>query len=85
VDELGGLERALELLKQKAGLRPEAKVEIVEYPKRKSLLELIFSRIQGEDALLPAGLTRWLFEWQSLQRLSQRPLWTRMPYVFEFR
>ena len=85
VDELGGLERALELLKQKAGLRPEARVEIVEYPKRKSLLELIVSRVQGEDTVLPAGLARWLFEWQALERLSQRPLWTRMPYVFEFR
>ncbi|MBI3895400.1 MAG: signal peptide peptidase SppA [Acidobacteria bacterium] len=85
VDELGGLERALELLKEKAGLRPDARVEIVEYPKRKSLLELIFGRIQRRDAALPAGLARWLFEWQLLERLSQRPLWTRMPYVFEFR
>ncbi|MBI4459491.1 MAG: signal peptide peptidase SppA, partial [Acidobacteria bacterium] len=85
VDELGGLEKALELLKQKAALRPDARVELVEYPKRKTLLELIFSRIQGEDTALSAGLARWLSEWQSLERLSQRPLWTRMPYVFEFR
>ena len=40
VDELGGLERALALAKQRARLAPDAEVELVVYPPRKSLLEL---------------------------------------------
>src|SRR5204862_81084 len=37
VDELGGLERALAIAKQRAKIGPDAEVEIVVYPPRKSI------------------------------------------------
>ncbi len=40
VDELGGLERALAIAKQRAKLSPDAEVELIVYPQRKSIFEL---------------------------------------------
>jgi protease-4 len=39
IDELGGLDRAIELVRQKAGIPAGDKVQIVLYPKRRSLIE----------------------------------------------
>ena len=50
VDELGGLDRALDLLKEKAGIPKDEKVRLVLYPPRRSLLERLFSR-QAETAV----------------------------------
>jgi protease-4 len=40
VDELGGLERALALAKQRAKISPDAEVELVVYPPRRSIFDL---------------------------------------------
>ena len=40
VDELGGLERALAAAKSKANIRPDAEVELLVYPPKKSIYEL---------------------------------------------
>jgi protease-4 len=41
VDELGGLDRALTLAKQRAKIDEKAEVELVIYPQRKSFYELV--------------------------------------------
>lgn len=41
VDELGGLERALAIAKQHAKLAPDSEVELVVYPPRKSIYEVL--------------------------------------------
>jgi protease-4 len=41
VDELGGLERALAAAKSKANIRPDAEVELLVYPPKKSIYELV--------------------------------------------
>ena len=41
VDELGGLERALAIAKQRAKLPPDSEVELVVYPGRKSIYEIV--------------------------------------------
>ena len=41
VDELGGLERALAAAKTKANIRPDAEVELVVYPPKRSIYELL--------------------------------------------
>ncbi len=46
VDELGGLDRAVDLAKELAGIPAEDKVTIVHYPKKKGLLKLMFG---GDD------------------------------------
>jgi protease-4 len=42
VDELGGLDRAIELVKQRAKIAPGEKVTLVTYPSKKSVFELLF-------------------------------------------
>lgn len=47
VDELGGFDRAIALVKQRAKLRPEDKVTLVSYPPEKKLLDILVSRFGG--------------------------------------
>ena len=49
VDELGGLERALAIAKEKAGLKPDAEVELVVYPPRKSIYDIVRSPFGATD------------------------------------
>jgi protease-4 len=84
VDELGGYERALELLKQKAGIDASAAVQLVEFPERKTLWELLLSRAEGAVVRMPEPLARWFAEWKQVDELGSRPLWTWLPMRFEF-
>jgi protease-4 len=43
VDQLGGLDQAVALLRQRAHLSPEGKTNLIMYPPRKSLLEMLTS------------------------------------------
>ncbi len=55
VDELGGLDRAITLVKQRAKLKPEDKVTLVTYPPQKKLLDLVLERmgsVSSADHLL---------------------------------
>ncbi len=47
VDALGGLDRAIALAKERAGISAETDVEIVNYPARKSLAELLIEELSG--------------------------------------
>jgi protease-4 len=49
VDELGGLERALAVAKQRAGLSPNAEVQVVTYPPHRTLLEWVGESLQSES------------------------------------
>jgi protease IV len=47
VDALGGLDRAIALAKERAGISPETDVQLVTYPERKSLAELVIEQLSG--------------------------------------
>src|SRR5262249_20335823 len=47
VDELGGLDRAIAVAKQRAKIPAESGVEIVVYPPRKSFYELVTDQLSG--------------------------------------
>ena len=47
VDALGGLDRAVAMAKEKAGIAADADVELVTYPPRKTLFELIGEQLTG--------------------------------------
>jgi protease IV len=47
VDALGGLDRAIALAKERAGISADTEVEIVSYPARKSLAELLIEELSG--------------------------------------
>lgn len=50
IDELGGIDRALELVKQKAKIAPSQSVRLVAYPPRHSIIEELFSRATSISA-----------------------------------
>jgi protease IV len=50
VDELGGLDRAIALAKQRAKIPADSSVEIVVYPPRKSFYELIADELSGSGS-----------------------------------
>jgi protease-4 len=50
VDELGGLKRALDIAKEKAGFAADAKVELRILPKKKPLIEFLLSNFTARSA-----------------------------------
>jgi len=73
VDQLGGLDSAIEILKKKANVAKEEQVRLIVYPRSKTLFEQLFSKGEAPDwaaepsdpsALfrkLPAGVAPWLY------------------------
>ena len=47
VDALGGLDRAIALAKERAGISPDTDVEVVTYPPRRTLAELLIEELTG--------------------------------------
>jgi protease-4 len=54
LDELGGLDRAIEIAKERAKLDPKQRVELVIYPQKQSVYELLSSRFGTSSARLDA-------------------------------
>jgi protease-4 len=50
VDELGGLDVAFDLAREAAGLAPDAPIRIKRFPPRRSPLEMLLARAEGETA-----------------------------------
>jgi len=71
VDEMGGIDRALELVKQKAKIPASENVTIVMYPARRSILDLLFGR--GEDTILQSRLRQLVHDWPSSGLLRIMP------------
>ncbi|MGA2212923.1 MAG: signal peptide peptidase SppA [Bryobacteraceae bacterium] len=89
VDQLGGLDRAIEVLKQQAHLSPSERVTLVPYPGQRSIFDLLFrsrtdaltdvatrAAARGE-AGSPAGKMLGKLPWQAL---SQQGFLKVMPY-----
>jgi protease-4 len=89
VDELGGIDQAIEMVKRKAGLPVTAKVSLALYPGRRNLFDLLFksSDSQAEALMSRAGLDSLRAAWRD-DRLR---VWMRggmlrmMPFSMEFR
>ncbi|MEQ1883557.1 MAG: signal peptide peptidase SppA [Bryobacteraceae bacterium] len=63
VDEIGGLDRAIEIVKQKAKIPAADKTTLVAYPPRRSLFELLMDRGSESisfDSMLSAVESRWI-------------------------
>jgi protease IV len=58
VDELGGLDRAVAIAKQRAKIAADADVELIVYPPRKSLYELVSEQFSGSSDSL--AVSAWL-------------------------
>jgi protease-4 len=77
VDQLGGIDRAIELIKQKAKIPASENVTIVTYPPRRSILDLLFGR--STEAVIDSRLRTMLKEF-SPELWSQAGLLRLMPY-----
>jgi protease-4 len=97
VDELGGIDRALELVKKKAGIPATSNVNLVLYPGKRNVLDVLF-RQSGESSgeaearvvnvmLGRAGLERFREAWHDDRtRVFLRGGMLRMmPFTMEFR
>jgi len=82
VDELGGLDRALDLIKEKAKIPKSERVMLVTYPPKRSVFDLLFG--QPPEEALESRLGGVL-------KLSELRLWARggmmrlMPYTIDVR
>jgi len=80
IDELGGLDRAIELVKDKARIPKSERVSLVTYPAKRSIFDIMFG--QAIESALESRLGGVLKSWQIR-------LWTRggmmrlMPYTIE--
>ncbi len=64
VDELGGLDRAVELVKQKAKLGADQKVTLVPYPQRRSLFDVLMNH-SDDSSVVETQLSRLLSQFPS--------------------
>ena len=60
VDELGGLDRAVAVAKQRAKIAADSDVELVVYPPRKSFYELLSDQFSGSSEIQAAAAGSWL-------------------------
>ena len=70
VDELGGLERALALAKQRAKLAPDSEVEIVVYPGRKSFYDIVKDPFGASERARALGVLLGIRDPRPLQSLA---------------
>jgi protease-4 len=90
VDELGGIDRAIQMVKQKAGIPSTAKVSLTLYPGRKSLYDYLFkssSDSQADAMLSRAGLEPLKAAWHDdrLRVWMKGGMLRMMPFSIEIR
>jgi protease-4 len=81
VDELGGLDSAIELVKKKAHIPAGEKVRLVMYPPRRSLLDMVMRRPQDDmlESKLAQAFGRLPFQaWMKGGFLRMMPYWVEV-------
>jgi protease-4 len=79
VDQLGGLDRAIELVKQQAHMSPSERITLVPYPGRRSILDLLLTR--ADPAAEVQTRVEKIVGKLPLQVMSQRGFLKVMPYT----
>jgi protease-4 len=90
VDELGGIDRALEMIKAKAGIPAASDVNLVLYPPKRNLLDLVLnsnSNAEGDALLSGAGLESLRTAWHnaSLRVWMRGGMLRMMPFTIQIR
>lgn len=81
IDELGGIDRAVELLRGKAGLSATDAIQLVPYPERKSFFELLMQR--SDEASILGKTVRALAGDRAAELLTIHGVVRMMPYRIE--
>jgi len=82
IDEIGGLDRALALIKERAKIPTSERVVLVTYPPKRSVLELLFGQ-PSEDAL--ESRLGGVFKLSHLRLWSRGGMMRWMPYTIDVR
>jgi len=82
VDELGGLDRALELVKEKAKIPKSEHVVLITYPPKRSIFDLVFGQ-PSEDAL--ESRLRGVLKLPDLRLWAHGGMMRLMPYTIDVR
>jgi protease-4 len=82
VDELGGLDRAIELVKEKAKIPRGERVNLVTYPAKRSIFEIMFG--QALESTMESRLGGVLKGWQ-IRLWAKGGMMRLMPYTIEVR
>ena len=82
IDDLGGLDRAVEMIKQKANISASEKIDLVTYPPRRTVWDVLFSR-PDDSAAIDAAVTKLAGEHVSIRPLIDGGMLTLMPYRVE--
>jgi len=77
IDELGGLDRAVELIRVKAGISPDDPVQLVAYPRKRSMWDLLFEGTA--DVTLETQLAE-LLDMPEIRLWRQGGILKLMPY-----
>ncbi|HKW98898.1 MAG TPA: signal peptide peptidase SppA [Bryobacteraceae bacterium] len=80
IDDLGGIDRAIELVKEKARIPRGEKVTLVTYPPKRSIIELLFG--QPPDGSLESRLRGMVKGWQ-LRLWEKGGMMRLAPYTIE--
>jgi len=82
IDELGGLDRALEIVKEKAKIPKDERVTLVTYPPKRSVFDLLFG--QSPEGVMESRLGGMVKRWQ-LRLWSRGGMMRLMPYTIDVR
>jgi len=82
VDELGGLDRAIELVKEKAKIPKSERVNLVTYPAKRSVFDILFG--QAVESTMESRLGGLLKGWQ-IRLWARGGMMRLMPYTIEVR
>jgi protease-4 len=82
IDEVGGLDRAIEMVRRRANIADQEKIRLVIYPRKRNIFELLWSRqpeasLESSVRALTGGLDLGLWRQGGLMRI--------MPYSIELR
>src|SRR5262249_46521379 len=84
IDEIGGMDRAGEMIKEPAKIGASQKVSLVPYPPKRSLFELLTSK-NDETSILESEARRILGAKFPLRALSQGGMLRMMPFHLDVR
>jgi protease-4 len=80
IDELGGMDRAISLAKEKAGIDSSAQVKVVVYTTKKSWIEKLISDPILGLLFKKSPAENLLAKWQAMMEQQRVLFWPMMPY-----
>src|SRR5262249_21244243 len=85
VDELGGIDRAVDLIRDKAKIPTSEKVTLVTYPPKRTIFDLILNRSDESVETLITRRAQLLVKHMPIRALMHGGILSMMPYTIEVR